>query len=225
MNFLRRNASGQLSLVQTLTLQESSTNPWATFASAPNGGVFCAIWGSTSVHEMSRSLGNAGKPFADASTAHRLPATVYYVCGLQCAGEQRLVASFADRSVRVFRSAAAATAGSLADGALSVVQRITAPDADWSPNTLVGLSDGGICIRSNFTDPADPTPKFSLELCTADASGTLSSPRRLAQFTNHVEVWSHLRAKDAADSAHRIVVAEYSNCTTVALRVLLFQTD
>ena len=221
MNFLRRNASGQLSLVQTVTLQESSTNTWATFASAPNGGVFCAIWGSTAVHEMSRSLGTAGKRFADASKAHRLPATVYYICGLHCAGEQRLVASFADRSVRVFRAAA----GSLADDALSEMLLIRAPAADWTPNTLVGLSDGGICIRSNFTDPADPTPQFSLELCTADASGTLSSPRRLAQFTNHVEVWSHLREKDATDEAHCIVVAEYSNCTTVALRVLLVQDD
>lgn len=219
VNVLRRNALGQLAIVQEMKLHESSTNPWTTFASGPNGNVFCAIWGSNSVHQMCRArapgVAAVAAPFAEVSTrAHRLSATVYYIGGLECDGEQRLVGSFADKSVRVFREAS---------GELCEVQRVAAPANNWSPNTLVGLSDDGICVRSYHTDSADLTQAFTIELCAADTSGALSSSRRLAKFVNHVEVWCHLRAPYAFDSSHRIVVAEYVNATTVALRLFHIQ--
>ena len=207
--------SGQLSLVQSVTLEDLETYCWASFASASNGSVFCALYYSKSLYELCRALISPAAPFA--SKAHRLPDNIQYICGLQCAGEQRLVASFADDSVRVYR---------LLDGALSEVQRLSAPTSDWTPRTLVGLSDGGICLCSRFQDATDATIKYAIELSAADASGTLSSPRRLAQFTNGVQVWCHLRPPAASDGSHRIIVAEYSNRTTVvALRVFVFQQD
>ena len=217
VNFLRRKSSGQLALVQSVTLQESKNYSSSSFASGPNGSVFCAFHYSTSIHELCRSPANSGSPFADDSKLHSLAANVHYICGLQCVGEHRLVASFADRSVRVFR---------VAGGALSEVQRITEPADDWTPHTLVGLPDGGICICSRFQDPEDSHTKCGIDLCALDSSGTLSTPRRLVQFPNRVAVWCHQRAPNSSDSAHGIVVAEYSNRTTVlTLRVFLFEQN
>ena len=124
VNFLRCNASGQLALVHSVPLHESTNNYLSSFASGPNGSVLCAIYGSNTVHEICRASGAAAAPFADASKEYRLPDKVRYICGLQCVGEQRLVASFCDNSVRVFR---------LTGGALSEMQRVTEPATEWSP--------------------------------------------------------------------------------------------
>ena len=218
VNFLRRNASGQLALVQSVALHESKTYGYSSFASGPNKSVLCTIYGSNTVHEIFRESAAAAAPFAEISKTHRLPDAVQFICELQCVGEQRLVSSFADRSVRVFR---------LIDGALSEIQRLTAPEAvvDWEPETLVGLPNGGLCIRTHFTDPTDSTGKFGIDFCAADTSGILSAPRRLLQFTNGGAVSCNLCASDASNSFHRFIFTENSNLTTVALRVFLFKQD
>ena len=199
VNVLRRNASYQLALVQTVTLQESNIN-WSTLATGPNGSVFCAICGSSAVHEMCRTPGAANAPFGAAAKTHRLPTDIRYICGFECDGQHRVAASFNDKSVRIFRATV--------DG-LCELQQIRAPHAKWTPYTLVGLADAALCIRSYSTDPADSNGKFAIELCAADASGALSTPRRLMQFTNRVELWCHSRAADASDSATRIFAADY----------------
>ena len=217
VNFFRRSRSGQLELVQSVPLQQKKTN-WSSFASGPNGSVFCAILYSTCVHEIFRSHGAAVTPFADSSTAHGLPAVVHYICGLQCVGEQRLVASFNDRSVRVFFASG---------GALTELQRIPWSAADGTPYTLVGLPNGGVCVKSDVNDPTTSIRKYNIDFCTVDANGTLSSPRRLEQFTNGIDVWCHLRLSEASDSSHRIILAEYDAKwnKTLALRMYLCQQD
>ena len=219
VNVLRRNASEQLALVQTVTLQKSKGN-WSTFATGPNGSVFCAIWTSSALHEMCRTPGAANAPFGAAAKAHRLPTAIRYICGFECDGKHRVTASFNDNSVRIFRATV--------DG-LCELQQIRAPHANWTPNTLVGLADGALCISSYCTDPADSNGKFAIELCAADASGALSTPRRLMQFTNGVELWCHSRAADASDSATRVFAAEYIVADLIfsgsSLRVFLLQQD
>ena len=145
VNVLRRNApEQQLSFVQSVTLEEpAATIRIASFASAADENVFCAIRGSTYVHEICRSPGAAAAvPFVG-SKAHRLPAVVFGICGYQFAGEQRLVASFDDRTVRVFRTT---------NGGLSEIQRISAPTPDCKPRRLLGLSNNEICVSSVFVD-------------------------------------------------------------------------
>ena len=217
VNVLRRNASKQLTLVQTVTLKESTSNS-SSFATGPNGSVYCAVWGTSMVHEICRTPGAAaaaaGAPFGAAAKAHRLQNSIFSICGFHWNGEHRLAASFYDKSVRVFRATR--------DGFFQL-QQIRAPYANWSPVTLVGLIDGAFCIRSSFTDPADSKVKYDIELCAADASGALSSPRQLKQFTNGVEVWCHSRSADASDSAPCIIAVEYN--PTATLREFYLQQD
>ena len=214
VNVLRRNASEQLALVQTVTLQESRTD-WSTFSTGADGSVFCAIYGSSAVHEMCRTPGAANEPFGAAAKAHRLPTDIYYICGFECDGEHRVAASFNDNSVRIFR----ATGYGLCE-----LQQIRAPHANWTAGSLVGLADSAFCIRSYSTDPEDSKREYAIELCAADASGALSTPRRLMQFTNKVELWCHSRAADASDSATRIFATEYISSGT-ALQVFILQQD
>ena len=213
VNVLRRNASEQLALVQTVTLQES-TRGYSSFATGPNGSVFCAIVGSSAVHEMCRTPGAANAPFGAAAKTHRLPTDIRYICGFECDGEHRVAASTRDSRVLIFRATG--------DG-LCELQQIRAPHANWTPNSLVGLADGAFCISSNCTDPADSKVKYAIELCATDASGALSTPRRLMQFTNDVDLWCHSRAADASHSAVRIFAADYisNKFATEALRVFL----
>ena len=217
VNVLRRNASEQLALVQTVTLQESKSW-WSSFATGPNGSVFCAIVTSSSVHEMCRMPGAAGAPFGVAAKAHRLPTSIRYICGFECDAEHRVAASFNDNSVRIFR----ATGDELCE-----LQKIRAPHANWQPVTLVGLADGAFCIGSYCTDPADSKGKYAIELCAADAGGAQSTPRRLMQFTNQVVLWCHSRPADASHSATRIFADENnsSGIETTALRVFHLQQD
>ena len=217
VNFLRRSRSGELELVQSVPLQQKKTN-LSSFASGPNGSVFCAILYSTCVHEICRSHYAAVTPLADSSTAYGLHAVVHYICGLQCVGEQRLVASFNDRRVRVF---------SASGGALTELQRIPWPTADATPYTLVGLSNGEVWVKSDVNDSTTSIRKYNIDFCTVDASGTLSSPRRLEQFTNGIDVWCHLRVSEASDSSHRIILARYNEewNKTLALRMYLCQLD
>ena len=165
VNVLRRNASEeQLSLVQTVTLQESITG-WSTFANGPNGSVFCAIYGSSLVHEICRAPGAAAYPFGAVAKPHRLSeAAIRYICGFHFVGESRIVASFADNSVRVFRATG---------DKLSELQLLRAPN--WPPTTLVGLADGAICICSQFTNAVDSKQKWVVELFAADERRTLFS--------------------------------------------------
>ena len=214
VNVLRHNASDQLALVQTVTLQESNIN-WSTLATGPNGSVFCAICGSSAVHEICRAPGAANAPFEAAAKAHRLPTDIRYICGFECDGEHRVAASFDDNSVRIFRATG--------DG-LCELQQIRAPHANWTPRSLVGLADGAFCIDSYCTDPADSKENHAIELCAADASGALSTPRRLMQFTNSVALWCHSRAADASDSATRIFAAEYISSVS-SLGVFLLQQN
>ena len=69
------------------------------------------------------------------------------------------------------------------------MQQIAATHADWTPGTLVGLADGTLagafCISSYL---ADSEGKYDIAICAADASGALSTPRRLMQFANRVEL-------------------------------------
>ena len=107
VNVLRQNASEQLALVQTVNLQESTDN-WSSFATGPEGSVFCAIIGSSAVHEMCRKPGVAnasGGPFGAAAKAHYLYTAIRCICGFECDGEHRIAASFDDNCVRVFRVA------------------------------------------------------------------------------------------------------------------------
>ena len=214
VNVLRRNESEHLALVQTVTLQESTSN-WSTFATGPNGSVFCAIKNSPEVHEMCRTPGAVNAPFGAAAKAHRLPTAICYICGFEWDGQHRVAASFKDNSVRIF----CATGDGLCE-----LQQIRAPHANWTSNTLVGLAEGAFCIRSYCTDPADSKGKWAIELCATDASGALSIPRRLMQFTNCVELWCHSRSADASDSATRIFAAEYISSAST-LRVFLLQQD
>ena len=206
VNVLRRNASEQLALVQTVTLQESTIN-WSSFATGPDGSVFCAIVGSSAVDEMCRTPGAANAPFGAAAKAHRLPTDIYYICGFECDGEHRVAASFKDNSVRIFRATG--------DG-LCELQQIRAPHANWTPYSLVGLADGAFCISSYCTDSK------GIELCAADASGVLSTPRRLMQFTNFVALWCHSRPADASHSATRIFAAENNSSITATTALLVF---
>ena len=137
-----------------------------------------------------------------AAREHRLKAVIYCICGFQCNGEHRLVASVDDNSVHVFRVTS--------DG-LSELEQITVPHAKWSPVTLVGLANGGFCIGSEFTDPENSELKHGNELCAANETGVLSSPRRLMECTNRVELWCH----DA--STQRIIAAEYNSTTALRL--------
>ena len=218
VNVLRRNASEQLTLVQTVTLKESTNNS-SSFATGPNGSVYCAICLTPTVHEMCRTPGPAGaaRPFGAAAKLHRLREAIRYICGFQFDGESRLAASFGDNSVRVFRATR--------DG-FSELQQIRAQYDNWSPMTLVGLKDSAFCIRSS--DSADSKVKYDIELCAADASGALSSPRRLKQFTNRVTLWCHSRVPDdPLNSAPRIIAAEWNSddSSTTFLRVFCLQQD
>ena len=95
-NVLRRkNESEQLAILQAVSLQESKTD-WTSFATGPNGSVFCAINGSSSVHEICRTPGAAGAPFKTPKKTHRLPDVIRYICGFQCDGNRRLAASLDD---------------------------------------------------------------------------------------------------------------------------------
>ena len=214
VHFLCRNASEQLALVQTVTLQESNSK-CSTFATGPDGSVLCAIFGSFAVHEMCRTPGAANAPFRAAAKAHRLPTSIHYICGFECDGQHRVAASFNDNSVRIFRATV--------DG-LCELQQIRAPHDNWTPRLLVGFADGAFCISSYYTDPADSKVKYAIELCAADASGALSTPRRLMQFTNSVELWCHSRPAGASDSATCIFAAEYISSGT-PLRVFFLQQD
>ena len=209
--------SEQLAILQTVTLQESKTD-WSSFATCSKGSLFCAINGSSLVHEICRTPGAAGAPFKTAAKTHRLPDVIRYMCGFQCDGECRLAASFDDYIVRVFRATG--------DG-LCELQLLRARHADWNPRTLVGLEGGAFCIGSYFTNPADSKGKYGIELCAADARGALSTPRQLMQFTNKVSLWCHLRAPDASNITPRIVAAEWNEDlgTTTSLRVFCLQQD
>ena len=200
VNVLRRNATEHLALVQTVPLQESASN-LATFATGADGSVLCAIWNSSAVHEMCRTPGAANAPFGADANTHSLPSAIRFICGFECDGERRVAASFEDNTLRVFRARG--------DG-LCELQQIRAPHDNWSPRSLVGLADGAFCVSSYFIDPADSEWKYAIELCAADASGALSSPRLLMQFTNVVELWCNSRPADASDGATRIIAVEYS---------------
>ena len=204
VNFLRRNALDKLSLVQQkVNLQESKG--WSSFATGPNNSVFCVIGGSFSLHKISRTLSNeaADAPFeSSAKVHHRFQIAVCYICGFECDGEQRLAASFDDKSVRVFRATV--------DG-LSELQQIPSSSANWIPGSLVGLIDGAFCISSDFRDSANSKVR-GIELCAADARGNISAPRLLKQFTNEVDLWCISRSAPLC-----IIAAEYGS--KIALRM------
>ena len=217
VNFLRRNASEKLEHVQSVNLLEWISG-LSSFATGLNSTVFCAIAGSSTVHEICRTPGTAGEPFGAVAKTHRLPEVIRFICGFQCNEEHRVAASLADNSVRVFR----ATGEKLCE-----LQKIRAPHDDWNPMTLVGLAEGAFCICSHFTDLTDWKKKYVIELCAADSSGTLSTPRRLMQFTNEVDLLCHLRAAVTSDNTPRIVAVERNSdsFSTAALRVYLLQQN
>ena len=145
---------------------------WVTFSRWPEGNLFCAINNSSSLHEFSRAPSASRTPFEDTSRKHPLHNRVRYICGLQSNGVCRLAASFDDKSIRVFRVAAAG-------GALAELQRITQPQSNWTPYTLVALPGGSLIVDSYSTYAAGLIRMQGIESCGTKSDCTVSSPKRL----------------------------------------------
>ena len=159
VNVLRRNASEeQLSLVQTVTLQESR-NGCSSFANGPDGTVFCAILSSSTVHEIYRTRmpGSPGAQFGAVAKTHVMHRVIRLICGFQCDWQYRLAVSFDNESVQVFR---------VTEDGFSEFQSIESPYANWSPRTFVGLGDGAFCISAQFPDPANSKKIHTLGVWT-----------------------------------------------------------
>ena len=185
--FLRRNSAGKLEVVQSLVIKETlyanhetlvAYCNWVTFALSHEGNLLCAIRGSKCLHEFCCAPSASRFPFEDTPRKHPLSNTVRCICGLQSINEFRLVASFIDNIIRVFR---------LAGGALAELQRITPPQSTWTPYTLVALPGGSLIVDSGFTDPLDLKGKQGIECCATNSDGTLSPPKRL--FAQDLSLW------------------------------------
>ena len=185
--FVRRNSDAKLHVVQSVVIDETLLSDWVTFARWPEGNLFCAIYGSDCLHELSRAPSTSRTPFEDTSRKHPLSNKVRDICGLLSNGVCRLAASFYDYSIRVFRVVAAG-------GALDELQRITPPQPQntWEPYLLVALPGGSLVVRSYFTDPADSKTKYGIECCAAKSDGTLSSPKRLFSQELAFDLWGLL---------------------------------
>ena len=195
--FVRRNSSEKLQVVQSIVIDETLLSDCVTFARWPEGNIFCAIYGFDCLHEFSRAPSASSTPFEDTSRKHPLHNRVRYICGLQSNGECRLAASFDDNSIRVFRVAAAGDA-------LAELQRVTPPQSNWTPYTLVALPGGSLIVDSLFTDPAKQ--RQGIECCAAKSDGTLSSPKRLFSQELGFALWA-LQPPTEAFPTYRLIAS------------------
>ena len=170
--FLRRNSDAKLQVVQIVVIDATlgPKSDWVTFARSPEGNIFCAMRGSSFLHEFSCAPSASRSPFEDTPRKYALPNKIRCICGRQSSGECRLALSFDDNSICVFR---------VAGGALKEMQRITPPQTNWGPYMLVALPGGSLIVDTLFTDPTDSKEKRGIECCAAKSDGTLSPPKRL----------------------------------------------
>ena len=168
---LRRDAAATLHVAQSADLNETE-NGWASFAQWYGGNLFCAVLGSSSLHELCRSQGASQTPFDNTPRVHILPEEVIAICGLQSNGECRLAASFYDKTFRVFRVSGAT---------LCELQIVPRPDSNfWKPRTLLALPGGSLILGSSFRDASNSqTLKYGIECCAAQPDGFLASSKRL----------------------------------------------
>ena len=213
--FVRRNSNAKLQVVQSVDIDETLGihSDFVSFARWPEGNLFCAIFGSISLHEFSRAPSASRTPFEVTSRKHPLSNKVRYICGLQSNGECRLAASFYDNTIRVFRVAATG-------GALAELQRVTLPQPQttWELYQLVALPGGSLVVRSYFTDPADSKTKYGIECCAATSDGTLSSPKRLFSQELVFAFWALLPPTEAFPTYR--LIAYNANCELYLLTVV-----
>ena len=173
---LRRNAAASLQVVQRASLNEIE-NGWTSFAHWPEGNLFCAVFGSSSLHKLCRSQGASETPFDNTPRVHRLPAKVTTICGLQSNGECRLAASFSDNTLRVFHVACAT---------LCELQRVPQPDANfWVPRTLLALPGGSLILGSEFREACNIKTRYGIECCAAQQNDSLVTAKRLHVTDNN----------------------------------------
>ena len=198
---LRRNALASLHVVQSVALNETENNR-TTFAQWPGGNVFCAIWGSSSLHELCRSQGASQTPFDSTPRVHRLPAQVIAICELQSNGECRLAASFFDDTLRVFRVAGAT---------LCELQRVPQPNANyWTPRTLLALPGGSLIVKTYFKDAPNTKTRYGFDCCAAQQNGSLAPVKRLHATDMNFNLIGLLPATDDCNTL-RIAAFDYTN--------------
>ena len=165
------NIAGSLHVMHNIGLNETHCN-LTSFVQWPGGNVFCAIWGSSSLHE-----GASQAPFDSIPRVHLLPARVIAICTLQSNGECCLAASFDDNTLHVFRVSGATLYG---------FQRVLQPDAKyWQPLTLLALPGGSLILCSWFEDASNAKRRYAIECCATQQYGFLAPSKRLqAQDTD-----------------------------------------
>ena len=225
--FVRRNSDAKLQVVQSVVIDETLGiySDRVTFARWPEGNLFCAINNTSSLHEFTRAPSASRTQFEDTSRKHPLSNKVRCICGLQSNGVCRLAASFVDKSIRVFRVAAAGCALVLLQRVQLQRVQFTRPQTS-SSRSLIALP-GGSLVYSLFTD----LNMFGIECCAAKSDGTLSSPTRLFSkkpssiflirllFSRELgfSLWALLPPTEAFPTYR--LIANYDNCELCLLSI------
>ena len=168
--FLRRSSTESLKVVQSTVLDEHRTND-AFFALWQAGSLFCAIKCSYALYQLCRSSGASQLQFKEKPLKHELPEMVLEICGLQMNGEPRLVASFCDSSLRVYK---------VSGTTLFELQLIKPTCRHRILGSLIGLPGGSVIAESRFDDEMPLKDfKYGIACYASQPDGTLAAPKRL----------------------------------------------
>ena len=167
--FLKRSSTESLEVVQSIVLDEHRTND-AFFALWHAGSLFCALNCSYALHQLCRTSGDSQLLFEDKPQKHELPEMVLEICGLQMNGEPRLVASFCDSSLRVYK---------VSGKTLFELQLIEPTCRHRILGKLIGLPGGSVIAESRFDEVPFKDFKYGIACYASQPDGTLAAPKRL----------------------------------------------
>lgn len=159
-----------LDVVQSVILHERKIND-AFFARWPGGNAFCAINCSSTLFELCRNTNGISKsPFQVKAREHCLPEMVLDICALQANGERRLVASYCDSSLGVFK---------VCENTLYELQCIEPTCGNRTLGRLIGLPGGSVLVESRFDEGSGKDFKYGIACFAPLPDGTLAAPKRL----------------------------------------------
>lgn len=155
---------------QRIPIKEKSLFQIASFAVLPSGNVLCAMVGFRSVHELKRlSRRLVDREYSVYSKVHAMPAKVRTICSIKTSDEWRLVTSFVDNSIRIFK---------MTSGRLEPTGSLAAPARDyWRPFSLASVSSGLLLVSDLFS-AASTTVAVD---CFSFGAAGFSAPRRLVE--------------------------------------------
>lgn len=167
--FLRLSPNGKLEVVQSALIEENKMND-ALFARWSGANIFCAINCSNSLYEFCLTPDAMQCSFEEKPRVHRMPDMVLDICGLQLNGEHRLLVSFGDSSLVVFK---------VCKNTLLQLQCIERSRGHRMIGRLIGLPGGSVLVESRFEDGLCNDFEFGIACYALQPDGSLAALKRL----------------------------------------------